>query len=400
MLATRSIGTHSVGMQTAAERAAEAFRWAYGEEPHVTARAPGRVNLIGEHVDYADGFVMPAATELEAVVSAGLRVDRWVRVAAPDMGQEARFHLDRPGQRRSGWVSYVQGVAALIEMIGTSLPGADVAVAGDVPIGAGLSSSAALEVAVALALLALAREVLPDLEIVELCHRAEVEWSGVNCGVMDQYAAVFGRTGHAMFLDCRTLDCLHVALPRDAVIIVTDSGVRRELRGSAYNERVEECGAAARLLGVRRLRDIEPGDFEEREHRLPDTIRKRARHVVTEIARTREAAAALEAGALWRVGRYMNESHESLRNDYEVSTPELDALVRAARSVHGVYGSRLSGAGFGGCTVSLAARTALPEFEARVPDEYHRITGLTATVLGFRPGAGASLLHGPGLVAD
>lgn len=383
-------------MQTAADRAMEAFEWAYGEEPDVVARAPGRVNLIGEHVDYNDGFVLPVAAELDVVVAASARADRQVRVDASDLRQNTVFHLDRPGQRRPAWATYVQGVAALIESSGVPLTGADLAFAGDVPIGAGLSSSAALEVAAARALLAVARRTMTDLEIVELCHRAESEWAGVRCGVMDQYASVFGREGHALFLDCRTFDCLPVPVPDDVLIIVTDSGVTRELQDSAYNDRVEQCDAAARLLGVRRLRDIGLDEFEARADALPELLRKRARHVVSEIARTREAASALEAGAIWRVGRYINESHESLREDYEVSIPELDELVHAARSVHGVYGSRLVGAGFGGCTVTLAARAALPEYEARVPDEYHRATGRTARVFAFRPGAGATLLRAPG----
>jgi galactokinase len=233
------------------------------------------------------------------------------------------------------------------------------------------------------------------MEVVELCHRAEREFAHVQCGIMDQFTSVYGRFGHALFLDCRTLDCWPVPVPDEVAVIIADSGTRRSLGSSAYNQRVRECAEAARLLHVRKLRDVDPTEFERRENGLPETVRRRARHVVTEIMRTREAASALEAGALWRVGRSMNESHESLREDFEVSTSELDALVLAARSVHGVYGSRLSGAGFGGCTISLVARWAAYDFVERVADEYRRQTGRDAQLWVLRPADGASLLRDP-----
>lgn len=380
-------------MMNAAGRAADAFEWAYGESASVVARAPGRVNLIGEHVDYSDGFVLPVAIGLDVAVAASPRMDRKVRVVASDLGQRAAFHLDRAGERRPAWTRYVQAVAGLLESIGIRLPGADLAIAGDVPPGAGLSSSAALEVALATALLNVAGRVLPDLELVEVCHRAEHEWIGVRCGVMDQFTAVFAREGHAAFLDCRTLDCLHVPVPDAAVIAVTESGVPHELSATAeYNTRVAECEEASRLLGVRRLRDVDPEMLEDRASSLPPGLLKRARHVVLEIERTREAAAALDAGALWRVGRCMNESHESLRDDFEVSTRELDALVHAARSASGVYGSRLCGAGFGGSTVTLLAGWAVDGFRDRVTWEYRRVTGREPVIRTFRPSAGASLV--------
>jgi galactokinase len=381
----------------AGNRATDAFEWAWGRPPEVLARAPGRVNLIGEHVDYNDGLVLPAAIDLDVAVAASPRHDRRVRVLAADLGEEAAFHLDHPSERRPVWTSYVQGVCALIQRTGIHLPGLDLAIAGDVPRGTGLSSSAALEVATAKAVLAAARRTLTDLEIVELCHRAESEWVGVHCGVMDTFASVFGETGHAIFLDCRTLACMPVPLPDEVMLVATHSGIPRGLQDSAYNERVAECNEAARLLRVRRLRDLTHEQFAERADALSDVLRRRARHVVTEIARTRDAAAALEGGATWRVGRYLNESHESLRTDFEVSTPELDALVQIARSIHGVYGSRLTGAGFGGCTLSLVARHAIAEFQDRVPAEYRRRTGNTATVYVLRASAGASLLPRPEL---
>lgn len=376
------------------DRAAEAFRDAFGATPEFGARAPGRVNLIGEHVDYNDGFVLPMAVDRDVVVLASPRRDRRFRVVAADLDGEESFHLDevsRPG-RWPHWVSYVLGVAKVLDHASVRLPGADIALAGDVPQGAGLSSSAALEVATARTLLSVVGAVLPDIEIVEICHQAESQWAGVSCGVMDQFTSVYGRPGHAIFLDCRSLDCIGIPVPDDAVLIAADSGIRRGLAGSAYNDRVNECDEAAYRLGVRKLRDIGYDEYFSREEELPDVVRRRARHVVTEIERTREAAAALESGASPRVGRAMNDSHESLRLDYEVSTPELDALVQAARGVPGVYGSRLSGAGFGGCTVSLVATDAVPAFLDQVPEKYRRETDRETELHILKPAAGASTL--------
>lgn len=379
-------------MTYAGQRVVEAFEWAFGGPPEAVARAPGRVNIIGEHVDYNDGLVLPAAIDRDVAVAVTPRRDRRVHVLAADLGEDAWFHLDNPSERRPAWVSYIKGICALLERVGIRLPGADLAIAGDIPHGAGLSSSAALEVATARALLCAVRRTLTDLEIVDLCLRAEAEWAGVNCGVMDPFASVFGETGRAIFLDCRTLECMSVPLPDDVMLVVTYSGIPRSLQNSAYNERVAQCGEAARLLGVLRLRDLDAETFQERERRLPEVLRRRARHVVTEIARTRDVAAALEAGATWRVGRSMNESHESLRTDYEVSLPEIDALVQITRSMNGVYGSRLIGGGFGGSVLSLVARHAVPEFEERVLREYTRRTGRTGRVHVLRAAAGAGLL--------
>ena len=382
-------------MEYAGDRAVEAFSWAFGRQPEALARAPGRVNLIGEHVDYNDGYVLPVAIDLDVAVAAAPRNDRRVHVLAVDLGEDAWFHLDHPAERRPVWTSYLQGVCALLERWGVRLHGLDIAIAGDVPRGAGLSSSAALEVAAARAVLGAVRRTITDLEVVELCHRAETEWAGVHCGVMDQFAAVFGESGHAVFLDCRSLACMPVPLPHDTLLVVTTSGVPRSLHNSAYNERVAQCAEAARMLGVRRLRDITSEAFAERSHVLPDVLLKRARHVVREIERTRDAAAAMEAGATWRVARYLNESHESLSRDYEVSTPEIDTLVHITRSMTGVYGSRLTGAGFGGCVLSLVARHAIHDFKERVPDEYKRKTGMVATVYVLRAAQGASMLEVP-----
>jgi galactokinase len=378
----------------AAERAMAAFQDAFGDEPEAAARAPGRTNLIGEHVDYNDGFVLPVAVDRDVVVAVRARRERRFRLRAADVDEGASFHLDETArlERYPRWVAYILGVAKVLDQAGLRLPGVDLAFAGDVPQGAGLSSSAALEVATARALIALTGAEVQDLEVVEMCHRAEVQWAGVSCGVMDQFASVYGRPGQAIYLDCRTLDCIGVEIPESAVLIAADSGVRHSLGDSAYNERVRECDEAAYRLGVRKLRDIGYDEYFSRLEELPERARMRSRHVVTEIERTREAAAALEAGDLVRVGNAMNDSHESLRLDYEVSTPELDALVHAARGVPGVWGSRLTGAGFGGCTISLLEAEAAPSFMVHVPTEYRRLTGRETVLHVLIPTGGASIL--------
>ena len=382
----------AMGESGAAQRALHAFRAELRAEPAIVARAPGRLNLIGEHVDYNEGFVLPVAIDRDVVVVAAPRPDSELHVLAVNHGETDRFTPLERFPRGAGWTSYVRGVARLLSDTGVKLPGATLAIAGDVPEGAGLSSSAALEVAVARALLALAQRTLPDLQLVELCHRAESEYAGVTCGIMDQFIVVFGAADRALFLDCRHLEYAHLPIPGEYRLIATDSGQRRDLRSSAYNDRVRESHEAARLLGVRSLRDVDPHEFASRERELPELLRRRARHVVSEIRRTRLAARALERDDVAHVGFLMRESHQSLREDYEVSTPELDVLVGVAGLVPGVAGSRLSGAGFGGCVISLVHEDAVPEFTDRVPREYHARTGRTAEVHVCRasPGAGTS----------
>jgi galactokinase len=376
----------------ALERALHAFRTEFHADPAMVARAPGRVNLIGEHVDYNEGFVLPAAIDRDVIVVAAPRPDNEVHVLAVDRGETDRFTPLERFPRAAGWTSYVRGVARLLTETGVKIPGATLAIAGDVPQGAGLSSSAAIEVAVATALLALAKRNLPDLQLVELCHRAEGEFAGVECGIMDQFVSVCATADHALFLDCRYLEYAHLPIPAEYRLIATDSGQRRDLRSSAYNDRVRECRESARALGVRALRDLEPHELADRERELPEPLRRRARHVVSEIRRARLAARALERGDLEHFGFLMRESHESLRTDFEVSTPELDVLVGVASIIPGVVGTRLSGAGFGGCTISLVHESAVPDFLARVPVEYGARTQREAVVHVCRaaPGAAAS----------
>ena len=314
------------------------------------ARAPGRVNLIGEHTDYNEGFVLPIAIDRYTAVSAALRGDGLITVDASDLGDSDTFSLTAI-ERTDSWADYVRGVVKLLELS----HGADLHITSNVPRGAGLSSSAALEVAVGRALCD-----LPGDALARLCQRAENEFVGVQCGIMDQFASANARAGHALLLDCRDLSHRHVPIPAGAAILVCDSRIKRHLAGTAYNERRATCQRAASLLGVSALRDATLDAVE----RLPEPMRKRARHVVSENNRTVAAAAALSAGDLVSVGQLMDESHRSMRDDYEIVPGELDALAAVMRDVPGCYGARLTGAGFGGCCVGIADRAAAAEVQA------------------------------------
>jgi galactokinase len=314
------------------------------------ARAPGRVNLIGEHTDYNDGFVLPVAIDRYTTVEARDREDRRVTVAALDLGESDSFEIDAI-ERTNTWADYVRGV---VELLGLS-QGADLRISSEVPLGAGLSSSAALEIAVGRAL-----SRLPGPELALLAQRAENEFVGVKCGIMDQFTSANAHAGHALLLDCRDLSYRHIPLPQSAVIVVCDSRIERRLAASGYNERRASCEAAARLLGVPALRDATLDQVES----LPPELRHRARHVVSENERTVAAAAALERGNLAQVGRLMDESHVSMRDDYGIVPPQLDKLAAAARAVDGCFGARLTGAGFGGCTVNLVRADAADSVKA------------------------------------
>ncbi len=344
----------------ACDRAEALFRERFGTRPDVIARAPGRVNIIGEHVDYNDGLVLPIAIDLYLVVCARRRADNVIQVHSAELNQTVTL---QPGtdHRNQGWSSYVAGVAELVHRAGGDLTGADLIVVSDLPQGGGLSSSAALEAASALALMALGRVALPPERIATLCRAAEHEWAGVQCGIMDQYAVLLARENHALLLDCQSLEYEHVPIPREAHFVILDSGASRELAQSAYNIRVAECHRAATLLGVASLRDLDATHLDELLTRLPDPLDRRVRHVVTETARVQQAADALRRGELNDCGALMSQSHESLRDDYEVSSPALDAVVAGAERVQGVLGCRLTGAGFGGFAIALAVESTLAD---------------------------------------
>ncbi|MBC7258499.1 MAG: galactokinase [Chloroflexi bacterium] len=363
------------------ERLCVAFRRQWGAEPVLCARAPGRVNLIGEHTDYNDGFVLPMAIDRDIWMAFRPREDRTVRLWSLDFGQASVFALDDFANDASEpWSNYVRGVAWALGEKGIALRGLDAVIQGTVPIGAGLSSSAALEVAAGLALLASAGETLPPEELALACQRAENAFVGNRCGIMDQFVAVLGRAGHALFLDCRTLEYRHVPLPADFRIVVANSMVKRALVDSAYNERRSQCEEAARMLGVRALRDADEAALASARSRLSDVVYRRARHVITENARVEQAVAAMRRGEAETFGALMDASHASLRDDYEVSCRELDALVEIARRQVGCLGARLTGAGFGGCTVNLVRVDAVDAFVTALRRGYREQTGLEAEI--------------------
>ena len=379
-----------------------AFERRYGR-PARLFRAPGRVNLIGEHTDYNGGFVLPMAIDRETVAAAAPRPDRTVRVFSLDLDEELSFDLDHPGEPRRGiWLDYVEGTARALESRGVRLGGADLMLLSDVPVGAGLSSSAALEVSAGLALACVSGRSVDPVVLALAGQQAEHTYVGTMCGIMDQFVAALGSAGHALLIDCRALKAEAVPLDTSRVaVVITDTHVRHELAESGYNDRRAECEQGVRLLaerlpGVQQLRDVSVEDFERLEDVLPETVRRRCRHVVTEDARTLAAVDALRRGDLEEVGRLMRRSHESLRDDFEVSCAELDLLAETAWGVEGVLGSRMTGGGFGGSTVSLVRRDRLAEFERVVTEVYRSQTGSPPTVYVSEAGAGASEVQGAG----
>jgi galactokinase len=371
------------------------FHELYGTRSRLWS-APGRVNLLGEHTDYNEGFVLPMAIDRQTVVAGAARDDRRVRVRSLNMDESAEFDLDEAGRSRRGvWLDYVEGVARVLEARSIRLSGSDLVIASDVPAGAGLSSSAALEISVGLALVALSGAEIDPTALALAGQAAEHEYVGTRCGIMDQFTVAHARRGCALLLDCRSLEAELIPLRLPEVsVVVCDTNVRHELASSEYNRRREECERAVDLLrevlpGIRSLRDVSVADFQTHEPRLPANIRRRCRHVVTENARTLACARALSAGDGAEAGRLMWLSHASLRDDYEVSSVELDLLVSIAAQSSGVLGARMTGGGFGGCTVNLVRRDALADFQDSIASRYRQTTGFDPTIYVVEAADGA-----------
>ena len=361
------------------------FEKLFGSTPRVF-RAPGRVNLIGEHTDYNDGFVLPASVGFSTYVAIAPRSDRKLLIHSEEFPGKFEFELDRLPEKRVGaWCDYVLGVASVLRRRGHELGGANLLVHGEVPIGAGLSSSAALEVSSALALLGLDRSQLPLPEIAQVCREAENSFVGARVGIMDQFVSCMGRAGHGLLLDCRSLEFQFVPIPAGLVLVVCNTMVKHDLATGAYNMRREECEAGVRAFAnwdpaIRALRDVSVEMLNEHADELSATIRKRCTHVIRENQRTLDAASALTDGDLDRVGRLMRESHSSLRDLYEVSCSELDVMVEAAQGLPGFCGGRMTGGGFGGCTVNLVREENAEDFAKRVAERYRQATGIGAQV--------------------
>ncbi|MBN1401317.1 MAG: galactokinase [Anaerolineae bacterium] len=380
-------------LDTLVRRAREAFVRVYGVEPNLMVAAPGRVNLIGEHTDYNDGFVLPTAIDRHVVVAASPRADRQVRLYALDLEGQAEFGLDQIEHAGQGaWSNYERGVAWALQGAGYALKGLDAVLTGDVPIGAGLSSSAAVEVATAFVFQQLSSLELDGVQRALLCQKAENEFVGMRCGIMDQYIISLGKKDHALLIDCRSLDYELVPVPQGVSLIICDTRKQRGLVDSEYNTRRRECELGAEILGVRALRDMTPELFARRQDELEAVTRMRCRHVVTENQRVLDAVQALRADDVPRFGALMNASHVSLRDDYQVSCVELDAMVEAAWRQEGVYGARMTGAGFGGCTVNLVAEGVAEAFQGRVAQAYAEATGLVPEIYICRAEEGVRAL--------
>jgi galactokinase len=364
-------------------------------------RAPGRVNLIGEHTDYNEGFVLPIAIDRAITIALIPTDDRRVTVTLAETGETASFDLDSIGPRTGLWIDYVAGTAWAMADAGLPLQGFRGLLDSDLPQSAGLGSSAALELASALALSGGRDPATDRLTLARIAQRGENVHVGVSCGLMDQFASAFGQAGSAVLLDCQSLAHRAVTLDlNDVALVICHSGSPRRLEASAYNKRRAECEAAVAAIaavepGVSSLRDLTPTTLDAAIS-LDPVLAHRARHVVNENERVLEAAAALEIGDLEQVGRLFSASHASLRDLYDVSSPELDALVDIAESVPGVLGSRLTGAGFGGCTVTLARREAVTALTAAILERYPARTGLTPRVFEVQPSRGAEVVRDPG----
>jgi galactokinase len=374
----------------------QSFSTYFNAKPKFITRAPGRVNLIGEHTDYNDGFVLPMAIDRTIWLALHPRTDKTVRILSLDLQAGSAFELDSLTKGK-GWIEYAKGIAYELIKAGYELTGFDAVMAGNVPRGAGLSSSAAVELAAARAFAAVSSIEWDAAKMAKLAQKAENEWVGVNCGIMDQMASAVSKKGHALFLDCRSLEYQHVTLPRGISIVILDTSTRRGLVDSAYNERRSQCEEAARWFGVKALRDVSVDEFEasirEGGNRLlGETVLKRARHIVTENARVLEAVQAMKTGNIKRLGELLNASHKSLRDDFEVSNDALNIMVKCAREEDGCYGARMTGAGFGGCAVALVAQENVRGFETAVARAYRQRSGLEASVYVCEAGEGASLL--------
>ena len=384
-------------MSSGRDQLAETFRREFGAEPQLY-RAPGRVNLIGEHTDYNDGFVLPAALELATYVAAGRRDDRRLRVRSLLMNETAEFDLDDKDPRpRKDWSDYVRGVAIMLMRAGHRLAGTNLMVWGDVPIGAGLSSSAAIEVAVGYALLSTSG-ITVDLTALALTgQRAENEFVGMRCGIMDQFIACHGAAGRALLLDCRSLDWRLVPIDAKARLLICNSMVRHAHAAGEYNDRRRDCETGVALLskvlpGIKALRDVDISELERHKDLLPEVVYRRCRHIVTENDRTTRAAAALEASDLPLCGRLMDESHVSMRDDFEISCSEIDIMVGLNQAMPGVFGARMTGGGFGGSTISLVEVDAVEGFIAAVSRDYQKATGLDPIIFTCSPGDGVGAL--------
>ncbi len=369
----------------ALERIAATYQQKFGQAPELLVSAPGRVNLIGEHTDYNDGFVLPVAIDKKIIIGGSRRADDVVRLYSLNFGEFQEFSISSLIKQNT-WSDYVKGVVSELLQDGHHLRGFNAVLEGNVPRASGLSSSAAIEVASAFFMAQMFQLSMSGEEMAKLCQRAENRFVGVNCGIMDQFISRLGKLGHALLIDCRDLRYQLVPFEVEGCsIVMCNSNVKRQLVDSAYNERRSQCEEGVRLLkaklpAIAALRDVTSAQLHAHAALLPPLTFQRCRHVVTENERVTQAVEALNANNIVRFGELLNQSHESLRDDYQVSCKELDMLVELARGVNGTIGSRMTGAGFGGCTVSLVKDSAVETFRQVIVEKYKERTGITADV--------------------
>jgi len=374
---------------------AEHFARRFDEPPQAIIRAPGRVNLIGEHTDYNDGFVLPLAIDRAIWIALRRRDDARVIVHSIDYDETREFDLENLTNDEAGWIEYLKGVAWVLQDAGHKLTGWEGVLVGDVPLGAGLSSSAALEMATARAFAVVSDLPWDPATMALLGQKAENKWIGVNCGIMDQLISAAGRADHALLIDCRSLQTRPVPFPPGTAIVVLDTGTRRGLVDSAYNERRSQCEEAARYFQAPALRDVTPEMFQQLATDLEETTRRRAQHVITEDERTLQAVEAMGRGEVCALGVLMKKSHESLSDDYEVSSDALNAMVEAAQSHEACFGARMTGAGFGGCAVAVIEAEKADDFVEATTAAYKQKTGNDPAVYICRATEGAAVVDAP-----
>jgi len=379
------------------DKAADVFQRHFGSRPNRLFQAPGRVNLIGEHTDYNDGFVLPCAIDFRTVLAAGDRDDAEIHVIAADCQEQRdqiRLLQTIEAHHEYQWADYIRGTVKQILERGHQLRGMNMVISGNIPQGAGLSSSASLEVVVATACSELNDHRLSATETAHIGQAAENQFVGTNCGIMDQLASAAGLSGHALLIDCRSLEFEPIPVPEDIAIMIIDSNISRGLVSSEYNNRRRQCELAARQLGLVALRDMDPQQFQSRQSQLDAVVARRARHVITENERTQAAARALAAADLPALGRLMASSHASMRDDFEITVPAIDQLVDIVQAVLGDQGgARMTGGGFGGCVVAITEEAMAPAVAAAVADKYPQRTGLHAAVHVCKASAGAGIVR-------
>jgi galactokinase len=373
-------------------RVVASFSASFGNNPDLVARAPGRVNLIGEHTDYNDGFVLPCAIGPSTMVAATRRDDREIHIVAADFGDASdSFPLDGIAKSEQGWANYVRGMIDALQRAGYALRGANLAIAGNLPKGAGLSSSASLEVAVGQAMLSLAETEIDRTLLAQIAQAAECDFVGTKCGIMDQLISAQGKAGHALLIDCRTLELTDAPIPHEVAIMIVHSGVTRGLVEGHYNERRRQCEAAAKAMGVDALRDADLPMLATAG--LDPVTQARARHVITENQRTLDAAAALAGSDLRALGKLMAASHASMRDDFEITVPAIDKLVSLMQSCLGdMGGARMTGGGFGGACVAILPAGSVDMLQAAVTEGYRTPDGDEPLIMIERPGEGVSLI--------